>query len=164
MIVNIPTLKYGDILKADDDIIVHQVNCLGLMGAGLALQIKDTYPNVFDAYRKFVELHNTSELLGKNLITTTDGRVPDTSRYAPDVKYVSNIFAQLNIGRGTRQTDYQAFEKGLVELYDFATSNELTVAIPYGIGCGLAGGEWSVIHRVISSVFHDYPVTIYKLN
>ena len=31
--------KNGDILEAEEKIICHQTNCLGIMGAGLALQI-----------------------------------------------------------------------------------------------------------------------------
>ncbi|WP_223260709.1 hypothetical protein [Bacillus sp. LNXM65] len=36
----------GNILEASEDIICHQVNCKGVMGAGLAKQIKSKYPNI----------------------------------------------------------------------------------------------------------------------
>lgn len=42
----------GDILQASEDIIGHQVNCQGVMGAGLAKQIRNKYPHVYDEYRK----------------------------------------------------------------------------------------------------------------
>lgn len=38
----------GDLLKQDKvDIICHQTNCKGVMGAGIAFQIKRAYPEVF---------------------------------------------------------------------------------------------------------------------
>lgn len=44
-------IKTGNLLNADELYIVHQVNNLGVMGAGLALQIKHKYPQVFIQYR-----------------------------------------------------------------------------------------------------------------
>ena len=42
----------GDLLKQDKvDIICHQTNCKGVMGAGIAFQIKRTYPEVFKKYK-----------------------------------------------------------------------------------------------------------------
>ena len=43
----------GDILNASEYILAHQVNCMGIMGSGIAKQIKDKYPEVFEQYRKF---------------------------------------------------------------------------------------------------------------
>lgn len=45
----------GDLLKQDKvDIICHQTNCKGVMGAGIAFQIKRTYPEVFKSTKSFV--------------------------------------------------------------------------------------------------------------
>lgn len=159
----IPKLIQGNLLHANEDIIVHQVNCLGIIGTGLDNQIKQLYPEVYKAYNEFIALHETPhDLLGKNLVTTTEGRIPDTSTYTENAKYISNLFGQLNMGCNQTQTNYKAFQISMLELYEFATSNELTVAIPYGIGCGFAGGDWKTIHDIIMNVFHDYPVSIYK--
>ena len=44
----------GDLLKQDKvDIICHQTNCKGVMGAGIAFQIKRAYPEVFKKYKEF---------------------------------------------------------------------------------------------------------------
>ena len=43
--MSIPVIR-GDILRSDTDIIVQQVNCQGVMGAGLAKQIASQYPEV----------------------------------------------------------------------------------------------------------------------
>ena len=41
----------ADIFTTDCDIIVHQVNCYGVMGAGIAKQVKERYPDVYDIYK-----------------------------------------------------------------------------------------------------------------
>ena len=46
-------LTHGDLLKQDDvDAIVNTVNCVGVMGKGLALQFKQAFPTMFDAYAR----------------------------------------------------------------------------------------------------------------
>ena len=48
----IETIKKGDILKADAEALVNTVNCVGVMGRGIALQFKKKFPENFDAYKK----------------------------------------------------------------------------------------------------------------
>ena len=43
----------------------------------------------------------------------------------------------------------------------------MSIAIPYGIGCGLAGGDWEIVSNIIDDVTNSYNYTnytIYKLN
>jgi hypothetical protein len=37
---------------------------------------------------------------------------------------------------------------------------KLSIAIPYGIGCGLADGDWTIVSIMIEEVFGDYGITI----
>jgi hypothetical protein len=46
---------------------------------------------------------------------------------------------------------------------DKARKKGLTVALPWQIGCNLAGGDWTEVSKMIREVFWDYPVTIYRL-
>lgn len=41
----------GDLLKSDAEALVNTVNCVGVMGKGIALQFKKQYPNMFNSYR-----------------------------------------------------------------------------------------------------------------
>ena len=43
--------KDGDIFKGDETFKVHQVNCKGAMGAGIARQVRNDYPEVYDSYK-----------------------------------------------------------------------------------------------------------------
>ena len=47
-------IKYvkGNILESDAEALVNPVNCVGVMGAGLAKQFKAKYPEMFDKYKE----------------------------------------------------------------------------------------------------------------
>ena len=72
-------IKKGDLLKSNADVIVHQTNCLGIMGSGVAYQIKKKYPQVFQEYYKFCKEYydnnNLSELLGNVLFVKSDNKI-----------------------------------------------------------------------------------------
>lgn len=46
------TYGSGDLLRADTEALVNTVNCVGVMGKGIALQFKRRYPKMFTAYEK----------------------------------------------------------------------------------------------------------------
>ena len=141
-----------NIFNCTENIIVHQTNCRGVMGHGIALQIKNKYPEVFNAYYHYCKTNIPTEILGTTLICQ-----------ANDNKYIANLFGQLNYGEGL-QTDYNRFEKALKAVYNFAKESNLSVAIPYKIGCGLANGDWNIVSKIIEETFkEDVKLTIYRL-
>jgi len=140
----------GDILQASENIIAHQVNCMGVMGGGIAKQIREKYPNVFDQYRKFF-VNNKFTALGKCQIVKTE-----------DNKYIANLFGQNKYGRDKQYTDYDALKDSLFSLKVSAKDHNMSIAIPFNIGCGLAGGDWDIVYKMIEEVFHDYDVTLYR--
>lgn len=145
-------MKLGNILDCDEKILVHQTNCQGVMGSGLAKQIKEKYPEVFNAYYHYCKTRQLLDVLGTALICEAD-----------DGKYIANLFGQDKYGKGL-QTDYDMFKKALQEIHDFAKENKLSVALPYKIGCGLAGGDWNKVFDIINEIFYDEVVfEIYKL-
>jgi O-acetyl-ADP-ribose deacetylase (regulator of RNase III) len=151
----------GDLLKSNADIIGHQVNCQGVMGAGLALSIRKKYPKVFEKYKYIVNnCKNKNKLMGRTLFLSENGKVIK-KEYSPNTKIIANLFGQYNYGKGV-QVDYEALENSLMELKKFAKENNLSVGIPYKIGCGLAGGDWKRTKSIIEKIFKDYPVNIYK--
>ncbi|KXJ33638.1 hypothetical protein AX282_09420 [Bacillus spizizenii] len=152
----------GNILDASEDIIVQQVNCKGVMGAGLAKAILNKYPNVKKEYQSFRNFNLNKGLTDKDLLGLVNYvRVSD-------VKVVANIFGQVNIKKNrfdnTMYTKTDALTRGLKEVKELSKQLNKSVAIPYGIGCGLAGGDWNIISELIDSIFSDYNVTIYKLD
>jgi hypothetical protein len=79
-----------------------------------------------------------------------------------DKHYILNIFAQDDYGRDKRYTDYSAmynaFANGINDyrdLYGIGDEIQLTIAIPYMIGCGLAGGDWDEVQKTLLAVEKD---------
>lgn len=130
----------GDILKSNATAICHQVNCKGVMGAGLALQIINLYPDVFKAYKNKCLEYN---LLGQiQCVNISEDR------------YIVNMFCQFDYGYMKRYTDYVALKTALTVLA--AKMNGSTIAFPYKLGCGLAGGDWNIVKNIIAEVFENY--------
>jgi O-acetyl-ADP-ribose deacetylase (regulator of RNase III) len=147
------TIIEGNILEAKEDVIVHQVNCRSVMGSGLAKQIREKYPEVYEQYITFCSQFSPHGLLGKA-----------QKVYTHDDKIVFNLFGQLNYGRkNIRYTDYDALKEALTKVYEDANHFLWSVALPYNIGCGLANGNWDRVYEIIDDVFRHYPVTLYKI-
>ncbi|WP_055667922.1 macro domain-containing protein [Desnuesiella massiliensis] len=141
----------GNILDATENVICHQVNCMGVMGSGLAKQIRAKYPNVFEQYHKFVLDNGKLQSLGMCQIVEVGKD-----------KYVSNLFGQYNYGTNKIQTDYAALKSAMSSLKTVCKESNLSVALPYNLGCGLAGGDWGIVSKMIEDIFEDYDVMIYR--
>lgn len=150
-------VKSGDILNSGADIICHQVNCLGVMGAGLAAQIKRANPQLFKKYHDTCIRSTATSLIATTLFLPVD--------HVDSRQVIANCFAQEGYGRGACQTQYDALEACLKRVRSTAAVGNLSVAIPYGMGCGLAGGDWSRVSDIIDRVFAgcSFEVTIWKL-
>lgn len=142
----------GNILDATEDIIGHQVNCQGVMGAGLAKQIRNKYPFAYECYKSYCDkAEDKKDLLGSiKQVSMGDG------------KTIVHIFSQYGYGRRGLYTDYSSLGKALKLLEIKARNFGESVALPYGIGCGLAGGDWEVVYSTIDTIFENYEVTLYK--
>lgn len=140
----------GNIFDGNDDIICHQVNTYGVMGAGIALQIKERFPDVYTVYYEICHEYKSNQLMGNVLFC---------NQYAPPI--IANFFSQYNMA-----TDYQAMFSCFKAVYNYAKRNNKTVAIPYKIGCGIAVGDWNIVYDMIREIFsqdEDVKCTIYKL-
>lgn len=152
-------LKYvkGDILDAKHGIIGHQVNCRMVMGAGLAKQIREKYPMVFSEYQEVMGATPFHARLGKCQIV----------QVGPDL-YVANLFGQADFApSGIRHTSYNALSMALHGLYDWRTKNfkteaDMPIYLPFGLGSGLARGDWAVIQELINSAVPNAIIVKYK--
>lgn len=142
----------GDILEASEDVIAHQVNCQGVMGSGVAKQIKEKYPEVYKKYKNYVNNFEFKSLLLGNC------QIVETTKE----KYIANLFGQFGYGIKEQQTNYKALEESLFSLKVSAKDNHKTLALPFKIGCGRGGGDWDIVYKIIEDVFQDYDVTLYQ--
>lgn len=134
----------SNLLDVKSGILCHQVNCVGVMGAGIALQIKGKWPEVFKQYKDKCDL--CSEEPRKLLGGVQDILVSHNL-------VVANCFGQVYPGRNGTMTDYDAWDKILDNLKDLSNFFSLELHFPYMIGCGLAGGDWNIILGKIQGRF-----------
>lgn len=142
----------NDILSETSGILCHQVNCFK-MGKGLAKDIIDKYPIVKTEYNKIINQYNNDKksLLGNVLYIFVNDHIT-----------VANLFGQYNYGNdGVLYTDYQKLEECFKDVESYARKINKNVLIPYGIGCGLGGGEWKYVFHLLEKIFHDSSVTCY---
>lgn len=150
----------GNLLTSNCDYICHQVNCQGVMGSGIAKQIRDKWPWVYDYYRNRLDYLGLigvpcEEALGNvDIVLITDSE--------PD-RFVLNLYAQDNYGyNGLRYTSYDAFAMCLGQVSAIVPKGH-TIGFPKNIGCGLGGGNWKVIYALIEEILgKDYEVYIYE--
>lgn len=144
----------GDLLETNVPYICHQVNCKGVMGAGVARQIADKWPSVFRDYKRLCDkTKNKSSLLGTvQFCETSEGSGGAQS------PVVINIFGQFDYGRNGVYTDYSALSRAFKELNSRLKGK--TIAFPHGIGCGLAGGDWMDVEQLIVKCMPDCDVRI----
>ena len=140
----------GNIVDSNETYICHQVNCQNAMGAGVAKALYEKWPLVKSEYHEFCGKHCAPvELLGAHQLVSVG-----------DDKWVINIFGQLEFGRNKNKvyTDYVALEKV------FAAISQLdgSFAFPFGIGCGLANGDWNIVYSLIEKYFSDKDVVLYS--
>ncbi|MDD3337837.1 MAG: hypothetical protein PHS82_03160 [Lachnospiraceae bacterium] len=140
----------GDLLKVDTGIICHQVNFDGVMGAGVAWSIctKVLTPEQYKQYKVYCALK------GAKAIGTVH-----YSELIPGKKYVANAFSQNRFDSSEGCiTNYAAVKKCLHSVREFAEKNRLSVALPGYYGCGIAGGNWEVVHDIILRTFAESKV------
>jgi len=132
----------GNLLDSDCQYIAHQCNCHSLHGAGLASSIFKAFPWV-NVYSNRSDRGNDAALFGS---ITVHG---DPKR---NQRYVINIYGQLkpgkpSPGRDSAASRLEAFSKALDQIAELPELK--SIGLPYGIGCGLAGGDWEKYERLL---------------
>ena len=118
------------------DVIVHGCNCFNTMGAGIAREIRDRYPQAW-ASDSMTERGDYNKL-GNWSVGIND---------LEDSKFIIiNAYTQFNISVGKDVFEYSAFALVLQKL-EYAFGNK-RIGLPY-IGMGLAGGKKDVIIPMI---------------
>jgi O-acetyl-ADP-ribose deacetylase (regulator of RNase III) len=147
-------LRTGDILKADAEAIVNTVNCVGIMGRGIALQFKKAFPANFRAYA-----------LACDEGEVQPGRmfVYDTGAFT-NPRYIINFPTKRHWKGKSRIED---IDSGLIALAQEVRERGIkSIAIP-PLGAGLGGLDWNEVRPRIEAALRDVPdldVLIYQPN
>lgn len=122
----------GDILKAPAEALVNTVNCVGVMGRGIALQFKTAFPENYKHYTKACK--NQDVRPGRMFVTSTG--------LLEGPRFIINFPTKRHWRGKSRIED---IESGLVDLVRvIAELNIKSVAMP-PLGCGLGGLSWPLV-------------------
>lgn len=135
--------KQGNILGNTSGIIVHGCNAQGVMGSGLAKQIKEMYPAAYATYKQ-QELFSGLKL----------GSYTSVQPHIHQELFIVNMITQNRYGKdGKKYVSYDAIDEGFTKLFaalETKGMQNLTVRFP-AIGAGLGGGNLDVILSIIQS-------------
>lgn len=141
-----------NIVNSGAEVIIHQCNCFNTMGAGVAKVLRDKWPEIYDVDCQTSK--GDKSKLGLFSIAKLDD--PDSK-----TKYVLNCYSQYKHGRIGRYTNYEFYYQCLVRVKEFCENNGLTtIAIPFKMGCNLAGGDWNICENMINTIFSDDKIEV----
>lgn len=138
----------GDLLEAPEQYILHQTNCLSNGDAsGLAYYLFKKFPYA-DCYsdRQEPSVPGTIDIRGNGL----------DQRYVINLHgqyYPGNIRYPLSIQDGI-EARQKYFYKGLNKIAKI--ENLQSIAIPFRVSCGIAGGDWEGYYLGVLNNFADY--------
>ena len=142
----------GDILQAEAEALVNTVNCVGVMGRGIALQFKKEFPENFEAYKSACDRNEVQP--GRLLVVKLNQmQLP---------RYIVNFPTKRHWRGRSRIED---IESGLTCLVKEVRERHITsIAIP-PLGCGLGGLDWAIVRPMIEQAFErllDVRVLLYE--
>lgn len=148
------TYKKGDLLEyfrnKEVCCLLHVTNCQGVMGSGIALQIKNQFPEAYDAYK-----HQEDVDGGLKLGSVSIGMIGVDQA-------IFNLNAQHLYGHGDRHLNYEQFYICLERVKNWLNFLQFdgSIGIPSKMGSDRAGGAWSIVKAMVDEVFKDHDVLI----
>ena len=147
-------LKYktGDILAEDAEALVNTVNCVGVMGRGIALQFKRVFPENFKAYAARCK---RDEMQPGQVFVFETGQLTHPH-------YIINFPTKRHWRGKSRMED---IESGLASLAQEIRARGIrSIAIP-PLGSGLGGLDWAEVRRRVQAAlekFDDVKVVVFE--
>ncbi|BAY08736.1 type II toxin-antitoxin system antitoxin DNA ADP-ribosyl glycohydrolase DarG [Calothrix sp. NIES-2098] len=132
--------KQGNLLEENAEALVNTVNCVGVMGKGIALQFKQAYPENFRQYEQACRASKVQ--LGKMFIVATDSVL--------NPRYIINFPTKRH---WRNQSKIEDIKSGLVDLVQQVQQLDIkSIAMP-ALGCGSGSLNWADIKPLIESAF-----------
>ncbi len=133
--------KTGDMFDEPTEAIVNTVNCVGVMGKGVALEFKRRWPENFRAYKRLCDAGDLSP--GKMFVFENGALVGEGHH-----RYLINFPTKLH---WRAHSKIEFIEKGLDDLVKQVDRLGIkSVALP-PLGCGNGGLDWSDVRPLIES-------------
>ncbi len=137
-------LAYGDILKHEADALVNTVNCMGVMGRGIALQFRRAFEDNYEAYRKAAK---AKEIRPGQMFVFERSTIEQP-------RCIINFPTKRHWKENSRIED---IESGLMDLVRVIQDKGIrSIAIP-PLGCGLGGLDWAAVRPLIEQALSSIP-------
>ncbi len=162
--------KVGNLIEAakkeEVGVIAHQCNCFCAMGAGIAPQIAEAFPEAEEA--------DNATVRGDETKMGTFSHAWSEEWYLD----IYNLYGQYKTSNIGMATDYTALRTALRAMandkdnlkdwinYEQQDNNDYST-VKFGlpkIGAGLGRGDWTVISKIIEEELNEFDVTIYVLD
>ncbi|HFD87780.1 MAG TPA: Appr-1-p processing protein [Gammaproteobacteria bacterium] len=134
--------KTGNILTEDAEAIINTVNCVGVMGRGIALQFKKAFPENFKAYAAACKREEVQP--GRMFVFDMGGLT--------NPRYIINFPTKRHWRGKSRIEDIQSGLEALAT--EIRSRGILSVAIP-PLGSGLGGLDWAEVRQHIERALAD---------
>ncbi len=139
-----PHLKQGNLLEANAEALVNTVNCVGIMGKGIALQFKQRFPDNFTAYERACR---QDEVQIGRMFTVPTGRLINP-------RFIINFPTKRHWKGKSRIEDIESGLQSLVE--EVKKLGIKSIAVP-PLGCGNGGLNWNEVRPLIEAAFSQLP-------
>lgn len=127
----------GDFFDFDADIRVNTVNCVGVMGAGVALAFKNKYPKMFKEY--------VTKCKEKQIAPGKPSVWKESDMFSKGIEIIN--FPTKDHWRNPSKYEY--IESGLIWLSAYLKDKEgMTITLP-ALGCGHGGLDWNKVKSLI---------------
>lgn len=136
------TFSKGDLLQSGAEAVINTVNCVGVMGKGIALQFKQAFPRNYEAYRRACDAGEVR--LGEMFVFDTGSMI--------NPRWIINFPTKGHWKAKSRLADIEA---GLEDLKRVIVENGIrSIAVP-PLGCGNGGLDWAEVEPVIRRALGD---------
>ena len=134
----------GDIIKADAEALVNSVNCVGIMGRGIALQFRSAFPDNYKAYAAACDRGDVQP--GRMFVFETHSLT--------NPKYIINFPTKRHWRGKSRIEDITTGLDDLVA--EIQNRGIRSVAIP-PLGSGLGGLDWNLVEPLVTLALSRIP-------
>lgn len=142
------TYKNGNLLDDDAEALVNTVNCVGVMGKGIALAFRKAFPDNYALYRAAcvanqIQIGSLWVVSDYNLLTWK--------------KMIINFPTKTH---WRYPSEYAYVEAGLIALVSHLQTHPVsTIAMP-ALGCGNGGLDWEIVRGMIEKYLSGLKVDI----
>ena len=143
----------GNLLDSKETYIAQQCNCCTSEGKGLSLHLFKKFPYA-NSYKKRVRSDKSTHHkpgtieVYKNIINMYAQYYPSLGKYVSD----------------SNQMRIQWFKECLNQIKQIDNIQNKTIAMPYKIGCGLAGGDWQIYEKMLEEFANSEKIHIVLYN